>query len=106
MTATQNRVCAKNLLIRNSGRSSDRLWLACRIMTLNISTWRTTAAGAVGPGYRPLQVRPEKLELHQPLEPLERIPPCRQLLQTLVNLEETRLTPHPTSPVRIHPTES
>ena len=26
-------------LIRNSARSSDRLWLACRISTRNISTW-------------------------------------------------------------------
>ena len=26
-------------LIRYSVRSSDRLWLACRIRTLNISTW-------------------------------------------------------------------
>ena len=29
----------KPVPIRNSARSSDRLWLACRISTRNISTW-------------------------------------------------------------------
>jgi hypothetical protein len=47
-------------LIRNSVRSSDRLWLACRISTehQHMLERRTTAAGAVGPRHSPFQIRP------------------------------------------------
>src|SRR4051794_23325589 len=96
-------------LIRNSARSSDRLWLACRISTRNnqhMVERRTAAAGAVGPRHSPLQIRPEKLKIHQTIQPLERVALRRKLLQTLLNIEEPGLTPHPTPPFAISSTES
>jgi hypothetical protein len=67
---------------------------------------RTAAAGAVGPRHSPLQIRPEKLKIHQTIQPLERVALRRKLLQTLLNIEEPGLTPHPTPPFAISSTES
>src|SRR4051794_30647553 len=93
-------------LIRNSARSSDRLWLACRISTRNnqhMVERRTAAAGAVGPRHSPLQIRPEKLKIHQTIQPLERVALRRKLLQTLLHIKEPGLTPHPTPRSRSAP---
>src|SRR5436190_21530925 len=96
-------------LIRNSVRSSDRLWLACRISTLNIST---CSKGGRPPrersarGTAPFQIRPEKLKLHQTIQPLERVALGRKLVQTLLDIEEPGLTPHPTPPFATRSTES
>ena len=67
---------------------------------------RTTASGAVGPRHSPFQIRPEKLKLHQTIQPLERVALGRKLLQTLLDIEEPGLTPHPTPPFAIRSTES
>ena len=67
---------------------------------------RTTAAGAVGPWHSPLQIRPEKLKIHQTIQPLERVALRLKLLQTLLNIEEPGLTTHPTPPFAISSTES
>src|SRR5215218_8921577 len=87
--------------IRNSVRSSERLWLACRIRDLEhehvIERW-ASAARAVRPRHGSLQVRPEELEVHQPVQPLQRIALGREILQTLIDVEEPGLPPHPTPP--------
>ena len=62
---------------------------------------RTTAATAVGARHSPLQIRPEKLKIHQTIQPLKRVALRRKLLQTLLNIEEPGLTPHPTPPFAI-----
>src|SRR5215208_1222121 len=53
---------------------------------------RTAAAGAVGPRHSPLQIRPEKLKIHQTIQPLQRVALRRKLLQTLLNIDEPGLT--------------
>jgi hypothetical protein len=59
---------------------------------------RATAARAVRPRHGSLQVRPEELEVHQPVQPVQRIALGRELLQTLIDVEEPGLPPHPTPP--------
>src|SRR3954453_16346619 len=67
---------------------------------------RTTAAGAVGPRHSPFEIRPEKFEIHQTTQPLERVALGRKLLRTLLDIERPGLTPHPTPPFAIRSTES
>ena len=65
--------------------------------TLNISTCaKEDDRQAVGPRHSPFEIRPEKFKIHQTTQPLERVALGRKLLQTLLDIEEPGLTPHPT----------
>ncbi len=59
---------------------------------------RAPAARAVRPRHGSLQVRPEELEVDQPVQPLQRVALGRELLQTLIDVEEPGLPLHPTPP--------
>jgi hypothetical protein len=59
---------------------------------------RATTTRAIGSRRGPLQVRPEQLEVHQPIQPLQRVALGRELPQALIEIEKPSLTPHPTTP--------
>ena len=72
--------------------------------TLNISTCsKEDDRQAVGPRHSPFEIRPEKFKIHQTTQPLERVALGRKLLQTLLDIEEPGLAPHPTPRSRSGP---
>ena len=74
--------------------------------TLNIST---CSKGGRPPRKRSARgtalsrIRPEKFKIHQTTQPLERVALGRKLLQTLLDIEEPGLAPHPTPRSRSGP---
>ena len=100
-------------LIRNSVRSSERLFVAWITSTLNSeapnatgpSEWaehrverRATALRSVAIGERCVQVRPEDLEIHHPGERLELVADVAQSTQALIQIEQSRLPLHVSIP--------
>src|SRR5687768_8624517 len=89
-------------LIRNSVRSSDRLWLACTISTLNISTWSKGGRPPRERSARGTALSRSGRKSSKSTKPFSRSSALRRkLLQTLLNIEEPGLTPHPTPPFAI-----
>jgi hypothetical protein len=56
--------------------------------------WRTPALRTIGISERRVQVRAEHLEIHRRTEPLQLIAKITQPLQTIIDIEKTRLISH------------
>lgn len=84
-------------LIRNSVRSSDSEWLAWRTSTLNMNTRSNGGRPPLGPvrtRHGTGEVVPEQFEINDAAQPLQRVALGREILQTLIDVEKTRLTAH------------
>src|SRR5947208_1283496 len=56
---------------------------------------RPAALRSVGPRHGSRQVRPEPLEVYNRVQPLKVVALRREFLQTLIDIKEPCLTPHP-----------
>src|SRR3954453_5858754 len=56
---------------------------------------RPVALRSVGPRHGSRQVRPEPLEVYNRVQPLKVVALRREFLQTLIDIKEPCLTPHP-----------
>ena len=96
-------------LIRYSVRSSDSEWLACRISDpehQHMVVGRAAALRAVRARHGPLELGPERLEVHQRVHPLEVVALRRQLPQPRVHVKQPRLPRHDPPRRRSRPSES
>src|SRR3954469_23983440 len=100
-SSSRKRMNESRSLIRNSVRSSDSEWLACRIRIFHMNTWSNAGRPPFEPSERgTARARSgrKRLEIYNRVQPLESIALRGELLQALINIEEAHLTSHRPTP--------
>src|SRR4051794_16313728 len=98
-SSSRKRMNESRSLIRNSVRSSDSEWLACRIRIFHMNTWSNAGRPPFEPSERgTARARSGRNASKSTIAFSESIALRGEFLQALINIEEAHLTSHRPTP--------